>query len=335
EQIIKTKAEPGEPTEETEAREAIAAMNVVDGRKLVEHVERTGVFTYPFGLTSMPRGATNAEVAAITEAADYIRDVNDAVADLVLAEGVHQAVIGNYERSAGTLDAFAKGNYPPEPDVIRTPRSGIGLTLRVAVHLTPSPAANPLATPLATVEPAVNAWLADRLPDPSNVGCRVAFTNRGTGNSQTVFITQEQLGLQPIDLLYGIDTSPEQALNDLDDRILHYLHENEAPRYDQEIKILYIEREPGKITWFELQALLSSLRALITAARPLQPADLMRANDASKTQQTAVSLAKSRVKTPRDALQVLNPSLDVVVACTDNAAITIDAVLKKFAGTVE
>ena len=106
--------------------------------------------------------------AAIDAAVAHIRDVNDAVADLALAEGVHQAVIGNYDRSAGTLEAFAKGGLPPEVDVIRTPRSGTSLTLRTAIHLDPTATANPIAgvpmSPMASAEPVLNAWLGARLP---------------------------------------------------------------------------------------------------------------------------------------------------------------------------
>lgn len=331
-QIAKTKTEDGE------AREAIAAMNVVDGRKLVEHVESTRNFTYPFGVAALPRRAADQE-AAITNAVNHIRDINDAVADLVLAEGVHQAVVGNFERSAGTLDAFAKGSYPPEPEVIRTPRSGIGLTLRTALHLSPTPPANPLPalplTPLAAAEPAVNAWLAGRLPAPADTGCRVSFTDRATGTEQVVFISQAQLGLHPLDLVYRSETAVSQALNDLDDRILHYVHDNFTPRHDREIRIRYTERVPGKVTWFELQALLRSLRALVAASRPLQPADLVRANDAKTDEQAAVSLPRSRVDAARSDLNdTLLPLLDGLVLTTANPAVIIDDVLEQFAALV-
>lgn len=331
-QIAKTNTESGE------ADESIAAMNVIDGRKLVEHVERTREFTYPFGVTTLPRRAANQE-AALTNALAHIRDINDAVADLVLAEGVHQAVLGNYDRSAGTLDAFAKGNYPPEPEVIRTPRSGIALTLRTAIHLSPSPPANPLPTipltPLASAEPAVNAWLADRLPVPTLVGCHVSFIDRASNAEQKIFITQEQLGLQAIDLVYRIEASTEQALSDLDDQIIRYLHEHHAPRYDREIRIRHTERVTGKVTWFELQALLRSLRALVVASRPLQPADLMRANDSTRDQQAAVSLPKARVEGRRNNLRDnLLPALDGLAAVLGNAVVSIDDALAQFAATV-
>ena len=190
-------------TSDGDAKESIAAMNVVDGRKLVLHVEQSGADVYPFGNGNLPRRAS-AEEDAITDAVRYIRDINDAVADLVVSEGVHQAVLGNYDRSAGVLDAFAKGNTPPEPEVIRTPRSGTTLTLRTAVHL-PLAGGNPVPaipiTPLAAAEPSLNRWLAERLPDPGDVAVLVDYVDRTTGSDETATITQVDLGLQPADLL--------------------------------------------------------------------------------------------------------------------------------------
>jgi hypothetical protein len=274
-QIAKTNTETGE------ARESIAAMNVVDGRKLLEHTERASTFVYPFGVASLPRPSPDdGQEQTITDALAYIRDINDAVADLVLAEGVHQAVIGNYERSAGMFDAFAKGNYPPEPEIVRTPRTGIALTLRTAIHLpyvAPPTLANPLPpnpppaavalTPLSTAEPAINIWLAGRLPDPASAGCNVSYTDRGTGNVVTEFISQTQLGLQPIDVLYRTTTGGEATPGDLDDRIVEFVQAHRAPRHDREIRIRHTERVANRYTWFELQALLRSLRTLLVGAR--------------------------------------------------------------------
>ncbi len=334
-QIEKTKTEDGE------AKESIAAMNVVDGRKLIEHVERIEAFKYPFGILDeniLPRRDKDQE-DAITNALAQIRDINDAVADLVLAEGVHQAVTGNYDRSAGTLDAFAKGNYPPEPEVIRTPRTGIALAVRTAIHLSPTPPANPIPavplTPLAIAEPAVNAWLTGRLPSPEDVGCQVTFTDRTTDAEKTEFITQKQLGLHPIDLVYLVEVSDDQALKYLDDCILRYLHSHYAPRYDREIRIAYTDRVQNKVTWFELHALLKSLRTLL-ASRPLQPADLMRHNDATRDEQATTLLPKNRVQTARDDLNDnLIPALDTLTATLLNPTVNIDDALVQFATTVK
>jgi hypothetical protein len=325
-------------TDDGEAKESVAAMNVVDGRKLVEHVESNRQFSYPFGLTTLPRRAADQE-AALTNALAHIRDANDALADLALAEGVHQAVLGNYERSAGTLDAFAKGGYPPEPEVVRTPRSGIGLTSRTAIHLPPAAVPNPLPaippTPLASAEPALNAWLRDWLPDPDDVGCQVTFTDRATGNERSEFISQTDLGLHPIDLVYRVDVTTQQALTDLDDRILEFLYAHHAPRLDREIRIRYTDRVANRSTWFEVQGLVHSLRELTVAGRPLQPADLMRPNDASSTEQATAVVPKSRVETARDDLRDNHvPALDTLAAALANPAVAVDDALEQYTTTV-
>jgi hypothetical protein len=320
------------------AEESVAAMNVVDGRKLIEHVENNGQYSYPFGVPALPRRDAGQE-AALTGALADIRDANDALADLVLAEGVHQAVLGNQERSAGTLDAFAKGGYPPEPEIVRTPRSGIGLTLRTAIHLPAAPPANPFPaiplTPMAAAEPALNAWLASTLPDPDLVGCLVSFTDRATGAQRTEFISQAQLGLQPIDLVHRGEAASQQALTDLDDRILTYLYDHFAPRHDHGARIRYTDRVPGRYTWFELQPLLRSLRELTVAARPLRPADLVRHNDASSADQATATIQHSRVQAARDDLHDNRiPALDTLAARVADATVPIDDVLSRFATTV-
>ena len=227
------------------------------------------------------------------------------MADLVVSEGVHQAVLGNYDRSAGVLDAFAKGNTPPEPEVIRTPRSGTTLTLRTAIHL-PVAGGNPVPaipiTPLAAAEPALNRWLAERLPDPAGVAVQVDYVDRTTGTSETATITQVDLGLQPADLLYRAEARTDQALSDLDDRILAQLHATAAVAIDQPITVQHTTRIPGSVTFFELEGLLRSLRRLVVGARPLRPADLVRQSDARTADQSASTVPLARLTDARTAL---------------------------------
>ncbi len=330
-QIQRTATTTGDP------QESIAAMNVVDGRKLLQAVESGGVTTYPFGNGDLPRRPA-AEEDALTAAVAHVRDINDAVADLVLAEGVHQAVLGNYDRSAGTLEAFAKGNYPPEPEVIRTPRSGTGLSLRTAIHLPTTGPANPLAyamTPLAKADPAVNRWLADRLPDPDDVVVTVTYGDRTTGNDETVPITQDDLGLHPADLLYRAETRADQALSDLDERILDELHATRAVRLDRPVVIHHTERVAGKVTFFELEGLLRSLRRVVVGARPLVPADLVRQGDARSAYQGAVSLPRARLADAvADLRDTLAPTLAGLRTTVADATRTIDEVIREYAETV-
>ncbi len=160
--------------------EAIEARNVLDGRKLIAQIASSGVTTYPFGVSRPHRRfppPAPPRQQAINDQATALLDVYDALADLALAEGVHQAVQGNFDRIASTLDAYTTGNFPPEPQVVETPPAGIGLTHRVAVHLKPGLAAPAGATPRAQAEPAVDAWLASLLPPLDKIGCVVTWTD--------------------------------------------------------------------------------------------------------------------------------------------------------------
>lgn len=313
----------------TQPIEAIAAMNVVDGLKLVRHVESASVKTYPYGLAGVP-APNPASLGPIVDAAvAYVADINDAVADLVLAEGVHQAVNGNFDRAAATLDAFAKGGLPTEPEVIRTPRTGTALVLRTAIHLDADAGAPPVPTPLARVEPCVDAWLRARLPAPATVGCMVHFTNRATGAPDSLFVSQAALGLAAIDLVYLVDGQQDAGLRFLDDRVLVHLHSAATPRIDAQIRIAYTERVASKVSWFELEALLVSLRRLVTASRPLAPADLLRGNDAKAAELPATQLDAARLVGVREELRTTRlPALTALEAAL--AAGGIDAAIDAF-----
>ena len=268
----------------------------------------------------------------------YIRDINDAVADLVVSEGVHQAVLGNYDRSAGVLDAFAKGNTPPEPEVIRTPRSGTTLTLRTAVHL-PLAGGNPVPaiplSPLAAAEPSLNRWLAERLPDPADVAVQVDYIDRTTGTLATATITQVDLGLQPADLLYRAEARADQALGDLDDRLLAHLHATAAVAIDQPITVRHTTRVPGSVTFFELEGLLRSLRRLVVGARPLRSADLVRQSDARTADQGASSVPLARLTDARTALHDTHlPALGTLAGQVVDPARTVDEVIELYEAAV-
>ena len=164
--------------------EAIEARNVIDGLALAEHINATGARQYPFGKPGLPT-ASDTESAAISAEADRLLASCDALADLALAEGVYQAVVGNVDRAAANYDAYARGGLPPEPEIIRTPASGFGLTHRVALHLaagvdpnrSPDPAL--AMTPRAQIEPAINAWLTTVLPPLSSDRLRRRVPRRG------------------------------------------------------------------------------------------------------------------------------------------------------------
>jgi hypothetical protein len=286
------------PGEETDIA-LLEARNVVDGLKLVARIREAGSASYPFGLPigtapgQVPE-ATASEQAAIDSAADALAHLHDSVADLVLAESVYQVVLGNFDRAAANTQAFSKGGYPPETHVVDTPRTGLSITHRVALHLdasadpTVSPSAVPM-TPRATAEAPLNAWLAGRLPDPADVVVSVTYDAPDLVAPKTVTISQERLKLQPIDLLAIANPDLEQAMSELDDRIV------QAVRYGPDahpglVATIEYTRPPtpggNAVTFFELAALLRSLRTLIATSRPLAPTDMAMPLEATQDEAT-------------------------------------------------
>jgi hypothetical protein len=167
--------------------ESLRASNVADGLGLRRRW-RTGAAegrwdptTIPFGdatvglpaLSSVDGQAINAELRMLDDAVD-------ALGDLLLAESVHQLVHGNPQRAGATVDALSRGDVPP-PDVelVRTPRSGTGVTHRLLALVDPGAAAVGWVTDSlqvrARVEPALEAWVAAVLGPATRVRVRVAY----------------------------------------------------------------------------------------------------------------------------------------------------------------
>ncbi|HLK00858.1 MAG TPA: hypothetical protein VKU39_13250 [Streptosporangiaceae bacterium] len=300
--LSSTATPPGVPIEAIEAR------NVLDGRKLAEHIKTTGNTGYPFGVGTLP-AADAQQAAAITAEAGGLLDVYDAIADLALAEGVHQAAQGNFDRIAATLDAYTTGNFPPDPDVAQTPPSGIGLTHRVAVHLRPGLAAPPNATPAARAEPAVDDWLGTILPPLDSVGCVVAWEDPVTHAAQQFPVTLGDLGVRPIDVLDLVLPDDVQAMTKLDDLVLGYVDDHAGPRPDAVVTIKCLSPPPGGQSIFEISALVRAVRTLVTGARPLRATDAALSINATDAANADVSADRARVAGPYADLVTLGTDL--------------------------
>ena len=309
---------------------AIEARNVLDGLALVDQIKQSGTKTYPFGRTDLPAIADAGALQIINDEVDRLLESHDAVADLALAEGVYQAVLGNYDRVASTYDAYAKGEFPPEPQVVRTPTNGVALTHRVALHLRPGldPNDSPLGvgvemTPRARVEPAVNRWLFEMLPPLGNVACTVTFRNAANA-PETRQVTLLDLKVQPADFLRLFRDDSRQEMAELDDRIVRHATATFAPRPDSPIEIAYRSTTTAPISIFELMPLLRQLRRLVTTSRPLRSSDSSRTNDAKQQQDATVSVDAARVTGVRAALLLLAADLQTFLdSLSDDPALRV------------
>jgi hypothetical protein len=297
--IDSTPIPPGTPIQAVEAR------NVVDGRKLVEHIRSTSQTTYPFGIATLP-AATAAQNAAITSEAGRLIDAYDSVADLALAEGVHQAVQGNFDRVAATLDAYASSsNPPPDPEVVQTPLPRIGLTHRVAVHFRAGlpPPAN--ATPRATAEPALDDWLQSVFPDLATVACTVIWTDPVTQTAKSAVVHLADLGLRPIDILALVRPDSSPAMTELDDRVWSFVLAQSHPRTDARLQIQYATAPSGSISVFAFSALVRAVSALLTRSRVLKVSDVVLAGSASTAMDGAATIDRNCIAAPLRTLQNL------------------------------
>ena len=288
----------------------VEARNVVDGLALARHLSRTEVSRiYPFDLDGLPP-ASLAQARAIGKEADRLLDANDAVADLAIAEATHQALAGNPERASATLDAYAKDGLPPEPAVIQSPRGGttlthrFGLRLRTGLHLSGG------ASPRAQAEPAVDDWLPSLFPPARSVAAVVTWTDPVDGDGHRREITQDDLDLSPIDLLWLVRPVGDAAMTDLDDRIIGAVVDREHPRPDAVLTIRYTERseDDDTITFFELSPLITALRTLLTTGRPLTPTDLVPPagpTTVDRSLDDAISVSRQRPEAVRDSLDDL------------------------------
>lgn len=297
--------------------DALEARNVVDGLALVRHVTRTGQVSYPFGLDGLPP-ASAGQTEVIDSEVQRLIEINDSLADLSVAEGVYQTVVGNPERAKSAMDAYTKSGNPPDPQVVRTPRAGKRLNHRVGVNLRDglSPKSSPVSgvpmTPRGNADPSVDQWLADLLPKPGDVAVKVVWTDPVTSSQHSTVVTQSDIDLQPIDLLWALRPTDQAAMTDLDDRIVGRVAHTQDLRGDTEVVIRYTDRINGKITFFELSPLVDALRQLVLAARPAVPSDYIVPADGATLdpdRDADVDLPRNRPQAVRDALNSFRTEL--------------------------
>lgn len=268
----------GEQIETKEAR------NVFDGYALVEAAFlKDPPLGYPYDVADLP-AAGSAAGTAIREEVERMAASLDAVADLALAEGVYQVAQGNYERGGAMMKALTEGANPPEPEIVRTPRSGAAVNHRVTLHFeTGGPASSwpGPPTPRARAEPGLNRWLGGILGAPGGIRFIVEFTNP---HSTDVGTTIADLGIQPIDLLFliGDEVNVAEGNGSRDDTTalesrIAYLYRRKRRDVDGmtdigDVSIRLMQRDPswdpGDATVFEMLPLLRRLRDLVGGSRP-------------------------------------------------------------------
>ena len=195
------------------SQESVAANDVVDGLALHRRWSDA-----PDDVTDRLRqaGAGDTEVATITACIEAVGESIDALADALTAETAYQAARGNLARTAGTLDAVARGAAPPpELEVTRSPRSGTALTHRLAVLLgaagSPAPGWSAPGRPRAAAEPVLDGWAGRLLGDPRRIRCTARAVDEAGATVGSVAFALADLGLSALDAVHAAAAAPAGA----------------------------------------------------------------------------------------------------------------------------
>jgi hypothetical protein len=277
------------------------------------------------------------ELGVATASSGSWMDPLDAVADTLMAESVYQTVRGNKTAAAAALDAMSQGTRPPEPEILRQPRSGIAVTHRVAFVFGAPPATEsnwPAVTPRAAADPQLDAWVGSLLGDPSRVCCRAtATTAAGAAPTDLGLIKLTDLNLRPLDVLLLARTSGTPGgASELDRRIAWVALGKPAAAGSTQIAINYDRDSSWAATAVSFPDLLECARAInamMGRARPLQPADLLAPDAATPTIQTAPSLddAKARAHAAATALDNATTVLDAAMSASPVVPATLASAL--------
>jgi hypothetical protein len=297
-----------------EATEALEARNVTDGLALVKKAGPEP--QYPYGADLPPLSV--AHRTAVNQVVREVSGVFDALADLVLAEGVHQSAQNNPERSGAHIDIQGDFTAPPEAEVVRTPTRGFALTSRVGLELDPTAVAGPGATPRAHAQPAVDAWLARALPPMADIGCQAVWQVPGQAE-QSRFVTLADLGLRPLDALELISDHGGADLGELEARVRRHVLAVDNPRADAVFHLRHMEADAGRTSVFVASAMTTRLRGLVLQSRPLRAGDVMPPSQGDSANSVPHVIDPSRLTTVITALTTLRDDLDAAISAGDTA----------------
>jgi hypothetical protein len=286
-----------------EAKEAIAARDVVDGVRLVAEYRERGIGHIAASVLPLVLGA--GDLALVGRILDDLVDQMDSVADLLLTESVFQITGGNMDGAGAAMLALDKQQRPPEVRAIDTPHSTRGYTQRVVVALQSSglgPWAGIADADLAAqVEPRLNAWLASLLGSPTSYvfGARlhsavfdaddptkiVSWIDSGVA----LEVGLDELGLSPLSLVLGSEAQRTGGQSAVQERIGAVLSAKARARPgavpEREAIVLQADSPAaGKIGLVAFESFAWLLRRLLEKARPLRRMDMVLAVDGVETE---------------------------------------------------
>ncbi|HZD37582.1 MAG TPA: hypothetical protein VE664_02970, partial [Actinomycetes bacterium] len=246
-----------------EPLEAIAARDVVDGVRLLKRWrDNPAAF---FAQPGLPAAGTDRD--DVDAELRRLADVLDAVSDLLLAEGVFQAVVGNSERAGAAIDALDRQTALPDVEVTRTRRTGVGLSYRLLLlfgdEALPAAWAATAGDPRAAAEPRLNAWIAQILGDPRLIRFAGEAVDAAGAVIAPVQANLAQLGLSPLATVLALAMGARDAATELEERLAARLA---AQVNDERVVELHLLDQPpagSPATVIGLGALRTLARAVV------------------------------------------------------------------------
>ena len=290
--------------------------------------------------------ATDPRLAALAKHIDDLADTYDAIADVVLAETVHQIVRGQPERAQAASGFLDRQEVPIEPDVTMTPRGASSYVQRCAVLLGPASLSAAWQTlsqadPWADAEPRLNGWLAQLLGEPA----RWRFTGESVSAEghpgATATVSLDELGLSPLRAVIAATTGGADQPTELVQRLLRVLAGRLAPPAGGTIRLR--ESTDGTPGLTEFAALAAAIQRVLANARPadarifdlpdgtaaegLNDTELKRRADVAETRMRTAATALTSAVDQNASQRKIVLALDRVSAAGLRAAVPAPGVL--------
>ena len=231
--------------------------------------------------------ASEPELRALQTA---LRDEFDALADIVLAEAVHQRALGLGEAANAWLQVLSGHPPPGDPVFLRTQRHGQASTHRVTALLAQAePAAG--GAPRAIAEPALALLAVEALPGFTDCLVRLSPVQAAPGGppgSVDVRLAAD-LGMSPIDVVVGGASEIQvRARRHLLERILRdpallpgLNAAADLAAFAAGEATFAVDLEAGSPSANALIATAEAIRSAVQRGRALEPGDLNAAADAA------------------------------------------------------
>lgn len=318
------------------------AFNVVDGLTLIEEYRNGTWVDTVWPANDEPTGQ---DMTKLDEEIARLMDHVDAIGDLLMAEGVFQVAQGSYDRATGTMNVLTNGGFPPQPDIVRTPRTSNVLTHRVGIHFDLASASSTLwsapESARAIVESKVNTWIAGLLPAPDKIIFKVEYEEFNITlqafQTQSATVSVQDLAVQPIDFLYLAGQFEDTGMqSELSQRIAYHTRRFIAEDDNTDVKLIMMDRSglnADEYTLFELMPVLKRMVNMLNSSRAMVAEDFLLPSEADEIIENAttggynLTQMEARLQTAIDTTSTSHEDLGDIISEINTAWNAVDVLV--------